>query len=169
MKKYTFMAIAAFATVVLFGCKEKPEVDPNAKVVVNPKTLEVAVGEQGKLRAALSPSKDGVTITYTSDNKEIATVDASGLVTGVAAGTVNIIATAKDYKSDTCVVTVSEKSDAFAWGGMFFSRNSKWEILNNKDTAIKILGQELDMQSSSLWFSFVLLKCKHITMVIRLS
>ena len=41
--------------------------------------------------------------------------------------------------------------------------------LNNKDTAIKILGQELDVQSSSLWFSFVLLKCKHITMVIHLS
>lgn len=136
MKKYTFMAIAAFATVVLVGCKEKPEVDPNAKVVINPKTLEVAVGEQGKLRAALSPSKDGVTITYTSDNKEIATVDASGLVSGVAAGTVNIIATAKDYKSDTCVVTVTEKSDAFAWGGMFFSRNDKWQILNDKDTAL---------------------------------
>lgn len=126
MKKYLFMAIAAIASIALVGCKgddknnpEDPGTTPttDAQVVISPKTLEVAVGAQEKLRAALNPSKDGVTISYKSDNEEIATVSASGLVTGVAGGTANIIASAEGYKSDTCVVTVISAADAFAWAG----------------------------------------------------
>ncbi len=145
MKKYLFMAIAAIASIALVGCKgndknnpENPDVTPSTggQVVISPKTLELTVEGEGKLRAALNPSKDGVTISFSSENAEIATVNNSGLVTGVATGTVNIIASAEGYKSDTCVVTVVSATDAFAWGGIFVSRDENYKILNDKDTAI---------------------------------
>ena len=145
MKKYLFMAIAAIASIALVGCKgtdkNNPEdpgttPTPDAQVVISPKTLELTVEGEGKLRAALNPSKDGVTISFSSENAEIATVNNSGLVTGVATGTVNIIASAEGYKSDTCVVTVVSATDAFAWGGIFVTRDDNYKILNDKDTAI---------------------------------
>ena len=128
MKKYFFMTIAAIASIALVGCQgpdqNNPEgpgttpTTPDAKVVISPKTLEIAVDEQGKLRSALNPSKEGVVISYKSDDEAVATVDASGLVTGIAGGTANIIASAEGYQSDTCVVTVVDASEVFAWGGL---------------------------------------------------
>ena len=146
MKKYLFMAIAAIASIALVGCQQGNDNNdpdnpgttptPDAQVVISPKTLELTVEGEGKLRAALNPSKDGVTISFSSENAEIATVNNSGLVTGVATGTVNIIASAEGYKSDTCVVTVVSATDAFAWGGIFVTRDDNYKILNDKDTAI---------------------------------
>lgn len=147
MKKNLFMAFVAFATIAFVGCEKKTEPTPtptpdptpsgDAKVVLDQHALELAVGEQAKLRAALNPAKENLAVTFTSDNKEVATVSAAGLVDGIAAGKVNIIASAEGYKSDTCVVTVVDASDAFAWGGMFVSRDAEFTILNDKDTVIE--------------------------------
>lgn len=117
------MAFAALVSLVMVSCKDKKD-DPkdptttDLKVTVSPKTLEIAVGDQGKLRAAVTPATEGVTIEFVSDNEAIATVNASGLVTGVAAGTANIIAKAQGAVSDTCVVSVVDASSLFAWGGI---------------------------------------------------
>lgn len=145
MKKNLFMAFVAFATIAFVGCEKKTEPTPtpdptpsgDAKVVLDQHALELAVGEQAKLRAALNPAKENLAVTFTSDNKEVATVTAAGLVDGIAAGKVNIIASAEGYKSDTCVVTVVDASDAFAWGGVFVSRDDNFTILNDKDTVIE--------------------------------
>lgn len=121
MKKYFIMAIAAIATFALVSCEPKePTPDPttDAKVVLRTKTLELTVGAQEKLRASLDPAKEGLSIVFTSDNEAIATVDKAGVVTGIAAGTANIIAGAEGYKADTCVVNVVDAADAFTWGGM---------------------------------------------------
>jgi hypothetical protein len=120
MKKYYFMAFAALVSLVMISCKKNDPVNPTTdlKVTVNPKTLDIAVGDQGKLRAAITPAKEGVTISFVSENEAVATVNASGLVTGVAAGTTNIIAKAEGAISDTCVVNVVDASDLFAWGGI---------------------------------------------------
>lgn len=122
MKKYFLMASLAFAAIAFVSCDpHTPTPQPSgddSKVVLNQHEVQITVGEQTKLRAALNPIKDGVTINYSSTNQEVATVDASGIVSGVAAGTANIIASAEGYISDTCVVTVIDASDAFAWGGM---------------------------------------------------
>lgn len=135
MKKYVFMAVLAIAAIGFVSCEKKnDEQSANAKIVLDQHALEVAVGGQDKLRVALDPAKDGVTVTFTSSDKEVATVSSSGLVSGVAAGKANIIASAEGYKSDTCVVTVIDAADAFAWGGMFVSRNEDYVILNDKDT-----------------------------------
>ena len=123
MKKYYLLAFAALVSLVMVSCKDKKD-DPkdptttDLKVTVSPKTLEIAVGDQGKLRAAVTPATEGVTIEFVSDNEAIATVNASGLVTGVATGTANIIAKAQGAVSDTCVVSVVDASSLFAWGGI---------------------------------------------------
>ena len=49
---------------------------------------EVAVGATEQIKATVKPA--GTKVTYTSSNKEIATVDAKGVVTGVKAGDVTI-------------------------------------------------------------------------------
>ena len=151
MKKYFIMAIAAIATVAFVSCEKKPEPTPDptpsdAKVVLASKTLELQVAEQGKLRASLDPVKEGVTITFKSENEEIATVDSKGIGTGVASGVANVIASADGYKSDTCVVSVVSAFDAFAWGGLgLFDLGSN--PLGEKYTWVSPSGKEYLLQN----------------------
>ena len=115
MKKYVFMALVAFAAFGMSSCQPN---EPETSVVVNPKTMQIAAGAQDKVRASLNPSKEGVTFVYKSSDESIATVNQSGVVTGVTPGKANIIVSAEGAKSDTCAVTVVDPLDIFAWGGM---------------------------------------------------
>ena len=70
--------------------------------------MKLSVGGVGTLKATVEPTDaTEKTITWTSDKPSIATVDANGNVTGVAAGTATITAQAGD-KTATCVVTVTD-------------------------------------------------------------
>lgn len=93
--------------------------DSVTSVTVSPKTLTAKAGETKKVTAtvALASDKDTAitkklakTVTWKSDNDKVATVDASGNVKAVAAGTAKITATstADSKKSDVCTVTVTE-------------------------------------------------------------
>ena len=96
MKKLYVMAFIAVATVVMVGCKpDEPKPTEDLKVVLDKHELELSEGEQGKLRAEISPAKEGIVISFRSENEEIVTVDASGLVSGIAAGVVKVIASAE--------------------------------------------------------------------------
>ena len=72
-------------------------------------TLEIA-GEDCpsvQLVATVAPyDADDMTITWTSSDETVATVDANGVVTSVAPGTATITATTANGVSATCVVTV---------------------------------------------------------------
>lgn len=74
---------------------------------VTPSTASVEVGDTVQLNAALTPNGATGTITWTSSADTTATVDETGLVTGVEAGTATITASCGGY-SDTCVVTVTD-------------------------------------------------------------
>ena len=83
----------------------KPDSQGNVtSISIAPTTLELAAGETGQLTATVDPS--GTAVTWSSDKEEVATVDANGLVTAVAAGITTITAKAGD-KSATCEVTVT--------------------------------------------------------------
>lgn len=74
---------------------------------VTPATMARVVGTTGQLATAAVPS--GATLparTYVSSAPAVATVSATGLVTGVAAGTATITVTSGGF-TDTCVVTVT--------------------------------------------------------------
>lgn len=76
-------------------------------VTLEPTTAEVEAGKTVALTATVTPdTATDKTVTWTSDEPEVATVDENGTVTGVAAGTATITATAGE-KSATCKVTVT--------------------------------------------------------------
>ena len=72
-----------------------------------PATAEVTVGATASVAATAKPA--GAVVSYASDNTAVATVDANGVVTGVAEGTAKITATVKSgsvKKTATTTVTV---------------------------------------------------------------
>ncbi len=79
------------------------------RVNLTPATLTIAVSATSQLTKQILPSDATVqTVTYASSNPAKATVNSSGLVTGVAAGTATItVTTTSGAKTDTCVVTVT--------------------------------------------------------------
>jgi len=82
-------------------------------VTLNRQTATIEEGGTLNLIATVSP-EDAVEkgVTWSSDNEAAATVDASGKVTAVKAGTAKITATSKENteKSAVCTVTVKAKS-----------------------------------------------------------
>lgn len=82
---------------------------PVSGVVVSPKTATINVGGTQQLTATISPDDaTNKNVTWSSATPDIATVNpTSGLVTGVANGTVVITATTEDgAKTDTTTITV---------------------------------------------------------------
>ncbi len=79
-------------------------------VEVDHETLELQVGQTSKLSASVKPiSLDDREVVWSSDHPEIASVDASGMVTAVATGEAKIKATAHadETKFAECAVTVT--------------------------------------------------------------
>lgn len=82
---------------------------PVTGVTVSPKTKSLAVGATQQLTATIAPTDASIkSVKYSTSDATKATVSASGLVTGVAAGTATITVTTDDgSKTDTCAVTVT--------------------------------------------------------------
>lgn len=80
-----------------------------ATVTVTPATASVAVGETVDLEAVVTPVGASQLVTWTSSDETKASVSATGLVTGIAAGTATITATsaADGTKTDTAEITVT--------------------------------------------------------------
>src|SRR6266581_437947 len=83
---------------------------PVASVTVSPASASVPVGQAVQLTATPKDASGnpltGRTVTWTSGNTSVGTVNASGLVTGVVAGSTTITATSEG-QSGTSVVTVT--------------------------------------------------------------
>lgn len=82
-------------------------VDPT-EVTLNQKTASVAVGATKQLTATVLPENAAdKSVTWSSSNDAVATVDANGLVTAVAEGTADIKAKTSNNLEAKCVVTVN--------------------------------------------------------------
>ena len=79
---------------------------------LNKSSLSIKVGESSQLSATFSPSTATVkTVSWSSSNTSVATVDSNGQITGVSAGTATITAWSSDgKKSANCKVTVEHES-----------------------------------------------------------
>ena len=95
--------------------KDNREIASGSRVLVesvtlNKTELEVGTGKSALLKATVTP--DDATnkkVTWRSDDPAIATVDANGKVTGVAAGETRIVVTTVDGgKTASCTVKVTE-------------------------------------------------------------
>lgn len=77
-------------------------------VAVSPTSLNLEVGQTGTLTATVKPGNaTNKTVTWTTSNDKVATVDNNGVVTAVGKGTATITAAAGG-KTATCTVTVKE-------------------------------------------------------------
>lgn len=79
---------------------------PVSSITVTPATASIAIAGTQQLTAVVLPVTAPQTVVWTSDTPAVATVNSSGLVTGVSAGSAIITGTA-GTKTDTCVVTVT--------------------------------------------------------------
>ena len=81
-------------------------------ITLNKTATTITAGQTETLSVSSVTPDDATdqTVTWSSDNEAVATVDADGKVTAVALGTANITATANDGSgvTATCVVTVSK-------------------------------------------------------------
>ena len=68
------------------------------------------IGGKETLVATITPADAAATLTWTSSDTSVATVDSNGVVTAVGDGTAVITATAPNGKCVSCTVNVGEKS-----------------------------------------------------------
>lgn len=99
-------------------------------VQLNKQNATIKVDETVKLTATISPDNaTNKSVTYSSGNTAVATVDNSGLVTAKSVGTAVItVTTADGNKTATCTVTVEAKAIA----------------------TVKVTGVELDKKTASI-------------------
>ena len=111
MKKFKnlFLACMAVFALTAVGCNNEPEGTVAVESVTITSTVnEVAVDNTITLTATVSPENaTDPTITWSSDNEDVAKVDSNGVVTCVKVGTSTITAKAGE-KSDSVEITVKE-------------------------------------------------------------
>jgi hypothetical protein len=105
----THIAAALLITIMaVAACRKKNDPVKVSGVSLNKTTLELAVEGGETLAATVSPADaENQAVAWSSSDAAIATVDQSGMVTAVSAGTATITVTTQDGgKTATCTVTV---------------------------------------------------------------
>ena len=92
--------------------KQRVNNNPVTGLTVSPKTTTIAVGATKQASVTVVPDNaTDKTVTWSSADNTIATVDNNGLITGVKEGTVSLSVTSSDGKVvSTIAVTVSPAS-----------------------------------------------------------
>lgn len=82
---------------------------PITSVSLNKNNLSLVIGKTEKITATINPSDtlDSKTLTWTSSNTKVATVDANGNVKAISAGTANITVKTSNGKTAVAKVTVT--------------------------------------------------------------
>lgn len=124
-------------TFKLIGGSEEKEVGS----VTLPATLELRVGETSALTAVILPEDaSDKTLTWSSSDENVATVDENGKVTAVKAGNAVITATASNNVSGSCKLTVAEISDFTITDGVLtgYTGSAKNVVIPD---SVKVIGE----------------------------
>ncbi len=78
----------------------------STKVSLNKSKLNLKVGAMQMIKASMTSNKSTDSLTWTSSNKKVATVDANGNITAVKKGKATITVKTSSGKKATCEVTV---------------------------------------------------------------
>ena len=84
---------------------------PATKITLSPQALNLSVGGNATVTAELTPANTTDTVTWSVAEPSVATVDANGVVTGVAAGRTTLTARANDTVSAEVSITVSGSAE----------------------------------------------------------
>lgn len=151
MKKY-FIVLAA-AVVALVGCKKNPD-DPQSglKLTLSKHAVEIGIDEELRLGVTASQEIKDLKLIWKSSNTDVATVSASGLVTGIAEGVAKITVSAEGAEGDECEVEVSDLAiyndfNIVDWG-LF---GSSWEFIEGTDTTLSLTIGDVDVQLAYIY------------------
>lgn len=110
-----------------------------AAITVSPSTGSLAVGATQQFTATAKDANgntiNGVTFTWASSNTGVATINGSGMATGVAAGSSNITASAGGITGPTIALTVTATTSAIASISISPSAPSIQELATQQFTA----------------------------------
>ncbi|WP_180270824.1 family 43 glycosylhydrolase [Sporanaerobium hydrogeniformans] len=92
------------------------EITAVTNVNLSASTLSLVIGESSQLRATVLPeTATNTSVTWTSDNEKVATVDQTGKITAVGAGTAIITVTTVDgNKTSNCEIIVRQEESEVA-------------------------------------------------------
>lgn len=116
-----FTAVSPGATQITFETAQgfrgscTATVTNAAQSISLPSSLTVARGASAQLSATTSPTVTSSTVTWSSANPSVATVDETGRVTGVSLGETTVTARTDNGHSDSCVVTVNAPCTAISF------------------------------------------------------
>ncbi|MBQ5977010.1 MAG: S8 family serine peptidase [Oscillospiraceae bacterium] len=124
---------------------ETIEIDPDnaSAVTVYPEELILPVGETGQLKATVEPLVlPDKSVTWSSEDESIATVDENGVVTAVASGETKIIATsnATPTVSGSAVVKVPAGMDATVYAQVAFNDDVQFAAIDLNDMSTENLS-----------------------------
>lgn len=124
---------------------------------LSPKNNQIKVGEIKTLTTTRVPENAGGTVTYTSSNPSVATVDSSGRVTALSAGSTVITASSSGL-SDTANVTVireatSDDLDITFSYGYYYNRDMQFSInfSNIGQSEIHKITFKISFPSGTTW------------------
>ena len=109
-RNHSLLLVTLVVTLLISACSSPTPTPPKPEpkqttITVSPESLSLIVGKSEQLSVKVSPKE--VAVTYQSKDPAIATVDAQGLVTGVAVGETTVIVQASEA-TKSVPVTVKE-------------------------------------------------------------
>ena len=154
MNKTKKMIIIFLIIAVFFICI--PITNISVAVVVNGITLKqkdctIAVGTSLQLNAIITPTNaTNKTITWSSSNNSIATVNTNGVVKGVKVGIATITAKTSNNKTETCLIRVNipPKSISLNKTALSITKGDKANLLVNFNP-INTSSKEVNWKSSN--------------------
>ena len=129
------VALAALTLVGFNACKPGQSEVEVESVTLDQKTLQIEVGATATLVATVAP-EGAATVAWSSEDAAVASVDAKGVVTGVAAGQTIITATA-GKKSARCIVKVGKAAEDNPFAALLTGKN--YYVLNLGETAYEAI------------------------------
>lgn len=94
----------------------------------------LGVGELSDLGTVITPANaNDATVTYSSSDSSVVTVDANGTLTGIGLGTATVTASLKNGLSDSCTVTVLGSVDGVASAFRDKERSTTISYQENED------------------------------------
>ena len=141
--KNLLRVLLALLFIYGIGCTNEEPIDVIAieSIEVNPQTVELEVGESVVLDLVITPvdAQHGV-IDWQSDNNDVATVDDSGRVEALSAGTATVIASVDGFQATCAVTVVAPVPDTNPHVGDFYYSDGSWSAeLDAERTVIGIV------------------------------
>lgn len=113
MKKgYVLAACIVMSSIFLSSCSSGPATssDKTPNIILSSNNIELSVNESKQLTYTTIPESVSEHVRWEVIDSSIASVDESGIVTGISEGETNIIISLENGECDTCSVVVVEMS-----------------------------------------------------------